>query len=66
MQSIRRWGWKPDIDVIEQMIFHYSLLPRLAISLLVGAGLGLVRRADYRRKYGHRRHIFYGLCAGFF
>ncbi|MCZ5424240.1 iron chelate uptake ABC transporter family permease subunit [Escherichia coli] len=25
-----------------QMIFHYSLLPRLAISLLVGAGLGLV------------------------
>ena len=24
------------------------------------------RRADYRRKYGHRRHIFYGLCAGFF
>lgn len=34
--------WSPDIDVIEQMIFHYSLLPRLAISLLVGAGLGLV------------------------
>jgi iron complex transport system permease protein len=32
----------PDIDVIEQMIFHYSLLPRLAIALLVGAGLGLV------------------------
>ncbi len=35
-------AWSPDIDVIEQMIFHYSLLPRLAISLLVGAGLGLV------------------------
>ncbi len=34
--------WSPDIDAIEQMIFHYSLLPRLAISLLVGAGLGLV------------------------
>ncbi|KKE71872.1 iron ABC transporter, partial [Salmonella enterica subsp. enterica serovar Kentucky] len=34
--------WSPDIDIIEQMIFHYSLLPRLAISLLVGAGLGLV------------------------
>ena len=32
----------PDIDVIEQMIFHYSLLPRLVIALLVGAGLGLV------------------------
>jgi iron complex transport system permease protein len=34
--------WHPDVDVITQMIFHYSLLPRLAISLLVGAGLGLV------------------------
>lgn len=32
--------WSPDIDIIEQMVFHYSLLPRLAISLLVGAGLG--------------------------
>lgn len=32
----------PDVDIIEQMIFHYSLLPRLAIALLVGAGLGLV------------------------
>lgn len=34
--------WAPDIKVIEQMMFHYSLLPRLVISLLVGAGLGLV------------------------
>ncbi|WP_316391221.1 Fe(3+)-hydroxamate ABC transporter permease FhuB [Citrobacter farmeri] len=34
--------WSPNIDLIEQMIFHYSLLPRLVISLLVGAGLGLV------------------------
>ncbi|MBR7616329.1 Fe(3+)-hydroxamate ABC transporter permease FhuB [Citrobacter braakii] len=34
--------WSPDIDAIKQMVFHYSLLPRLAISLLVGAGLGLV------------------------
>ena len=34
--------WSPNIDIIEQMVFHYSLLPRLAISLLVGAGLGLV------------------------
>lgn len=32
----------PDINIIEQMLFHYSLLPRLAIALLVGAGLGLV------------------------
>jgi len=32
----------PDINNIQQMLFHYSLLPRLAISLLVGAGLGLV------------------------
>jgi len=39
------WGQAfsvPDIDNIQQMLFHYSLLPRLAISLLVGAGLGLV------------------------
>ena len=33
---------QPDINAIDQMLFHYSLLPRLAISLLVGAGLGLV------------------------
>ena len=33
---------QPDIENIQQMLFHYSLLPRLAISLLVGAGLGLV------------------------
>ncbi|ADP09911.1 iron-hydroxamate transporter permease subunit [Erwinia sp. Ejp617] len=31
----------PDINHIDQMLFHYSLLPRLALSLLVGAGLGL-------------------------
>lgn len=40
-----QWGqalFTPDIEVIEQMLFHYSLLPRLVISLLVGAGLGLV------------------------
>ncbi|MFK3704242.1 Fe(3+)-hydroxamate ABC transporter permease FhuB [Klebsiella sp. NPDC088457] len=34
--------WQPDIDNIAQMLFHYSLLPRLAVSLLVGGGLGLV------------------------
>ncbi|WP_419657016.1 Fe(3+)-hydroxamate ABC transporter permease FhuB [Cedecea neteri] len=33
---------EPDIDNVQQMLFHFSLLPRLAISLLVGAGLGLV------------------------
>ncbi|HAT5002269.1 Fe(3+)-hydroxamate ABC transporter permease FhuB [Serratia marcescens] len=32
----------PDIDDVRQMLFHYSLLPRLTVSLLVGAGLGLV------------------------
>ena len=37
-QAIRQ----PDINAIDQMLFHYSLLPRLTISLLVGAGLGLV------------------------
>lgn len=38
----RQAMWSPDVDAIGQMIFHYSLLPRLVISLLVGAGLGLV------------------------
>ncbi|ELQ5753863.1 Fe(3+)-hydroxamate ABC transporter permease FhuB [Salmonella enterica] len=38
----RQAMWSPNVDAIGQMIFHYSLLPRLAISLLVGAGLGLV------------------------
>jgi iron complex transport system permease protein len=28
----------PDIDNIQQMLFHYSLLPRLAISLWSGPG----------------------------
>lgn len=40
-----QWGqalFTPNIDRIDQMLFHYSLLPRLAISLLVGTGLGLV------------------------
>jgi len=40
-----QWGqafWQPDQDRIQQMLFHYSMLPRLVISLLVGAGLGLV------------------------
>ncbi|MBK0001220.1 Fe(3+)-hydroxamate ABC transporter permease FhuB [Erwinia sp. S38] len=32
----------PDADNIQQMVFHHSLLSRLALSLLVGAGLGLV------------------------
>ena len=32
----------PDINVIEQMIFTTAYLPRLAISLLVGRGPGLV------------------------
>ena len=32
----------PDTLRIEQMVFHYSLMPRLTLSLLVGGGLGLV------------------------
>lgn len=40
-QWAKAW-WQPNIDDINQMLFHYSLLPRLAIALLVGAGLGLV------------------------
>lgn len=30
-----------DQNSVDQMVFHYSLLPRLSLSLLVGAGLGL-------------------------
>ncbi|CAI1201233.1 Fe(3+)-hydroxamate ABC transporter permease FhuB [Serratia quinivorans] len=39
------WGQAlmvPNIDDVQQMLFHYSLLPRLSVSLLAGAGLGLV------------------------
>ncbi|QGU89751.1 Fe(3+)-hydroxamate ABC transporter permease FhuB [Erwinia sorbitola] len=32
----------PDTNRIDQMVFHYSLMPRLTLSLLAGAGLGLV------------------------
>ncbi|ALR75506.1 Fe(3+)-hydroxamate ABC transporter permease FhuB [[Enterobacter] lignolyticus] len=38
----RQAFWQPDINSIAQMLFHYGLLPRVAVSLLVGAGLGLV------------------------
>jgi iron complex transport system permease protein len=34
--------YSADPDRVEQMVFHFSLLPRLTLSLLVGAGLGLV------------------------
>ncbi|MCX2945167.1 iron ABC transporter permease, partial [Rahnella perminowiae] len=34
--------WHPDIDNVQQMLFHYSLLPRVVVALLAGAGLGLV------------------------
>lgn len=33
--------WSPDLNNLDQMLFHYSLLPRLGLALLVGAGLGL-------------------------
>lgn len=33
--------WSPDETSYKQLIFHYSLLPRLAVSLLAGAALGL-------------------------
>lgn len=33
--------WSPATDNVSQMVFHYSLLPRLVLALLVGAGLGL-------------------------
>ncbi len=31
----------PETGDLRQLLFHYSLLPRVALSLLVGAGLGL-------------------------
>lgn len=34
--------WQPNIDDVQQMLFHYSSLPRIAVALLAGAGLGLV------------------------
>lgn len=37
----RQGVFAPNVDDIRQMLFHYSLLPRLCVSLLVGAGLGL-------------------------
>lgn len=33
--------WSPAVDNLSQMVFHYSLLPRTLLALLVGAGLGL-------------------------
>ncbi|WP_409311392.1 Fe(3+)-hydroxamate ABC transporter permease FhuB [Pectobacterium sp. B1J-3] len=33
--------WQPDINNVHQLLFHYSLLPRMVLALLVGAGLGL-------------------------
>nr|NMN90806.1 iron complex transport system permease protein [Brenneria salicis ATCC 15712 = DSM 30166]RBP63528.1 ABC-type Fe3+-siderophore transport system permease subunit [Brenneria salicis ATCC 15712 = DSM 30166] len=33
--------WQPNNDDIRQLLFHYSLLPRMVLALLVGAGLGL-------------------------
>ncbi|WP_230492831.1 Fe(3+)-hydroxamate ABC transporter permease FhuB [Martelella alba] len=36
-QAIRQ----PQVDNIPQLLFHYSLLPRAVLALLVGAGLGL-------------------------
>lgn len=33
--------WHPGVDNIDEMLFHYSLLPRTVLAPLVGAGLGL-------------------------
>ncbi|WP_411703781.1 Fe(3+)-hydroxamate ABC transporter permease FhuB [Edaphovirga cremea] len=35
-------AFSPQVTDINQMLFHFSLLPRTVVSLLVGAGLGLV------------------------
>ncbi|MEN4930465.1 Fe(3+)-hydroxamate ABC transporter permease FhuB [Erwinia billingiae] len=34
--------YSADPNRVDQMVFHFSLMPRLTLSLLVGAGLGLV------------------------
>lgn len=41
---VAQWSqaiFAPDINSIQQVVFHHSLLSRLALALLVGAGLGL-------------------------
>ena len=41
---IEQWPqgfFAPDINNIQQVVFHHSMLSRLALALLVGAGLGL-------------------------
>jgi iron complex transport system permease protein len=34
-------AWSPDHNAYQQLIFHYSTLPRLSVSLLAGAALSL-------------------------
>lgn len=41
---VAQWSqalWSPDVNNVQQMVFHHSLLSRLVLALLVGAGLGL-------------------------
>ncbi|MGI3108055.1 Fe(3+)-hydroxamate ABC transporter permease FhuB [Dickeya fangzhongdai] len=38
----RQGALSPDVADLRQLLFHYSLLPRLTLALLIGAGLGLV------------------------
>ncbi|MDU6411801.1 MAG: Fe(3+)-hydroxamate ABC transporter permease FhuB [Yersiniaceae bacterium] len=33
--------WHPAVEDVRQMVFHFSLLPRIAVALLAGAGLAL-------------------------
>lgn len=33
--------WQPNVADVRQMLFHYSLLPRVTVALLAGGGLGL-------------------------
>jgi iron complex transport system permease protein len=37
----RQAVWRPQATNVNEMLFHYSLLPRTTLALLVGAGLGL-------------------------
>lgn len=41
LEQLNQAIWAPDKNSYSQLIFHYSTLPRLAVSLLAGATLGL-------------------------
>ena len=64
-----QWGqalFTPNIDRIDQMLFHYSLLPRLAISLLVGAVGALVFGVAWGKRLSPVTLILAGLVVSLY